>query len=74
MGLYRGAGGVGEAAGEAATEPLPQGTAVREVSPEESARSLAERTGTAGREGGEQDGGDLGDLDDTDFVIGNIRK
>lgn len=58
---------------EPATEPLPQGTAVREVDPAESARSLAERIG-AGEESGDQDGPDLGLLDDSDFVIGNIRK
>ncbi len=82
--LYQGPSAAGaetmrEPATEPATEPLPQGAPVREVDPEESARSLAQhRAGSdelqrdEGRE--DDDGRDLGDLDDTDFVIGNIRK
>jgi hypothetical protein len=81
---YKGAStaGVTETAAEPAMEPLPQGTAVREISPEESAHSLAERfpggdelhVSTSGEDGYGEEGGDLADLDDTDFVIGNIRK
>lgn len=72
---YKGAGTASSAgAVERTAEPLPQGTAVREVDPAESARSLAERIGAAGENGGDQDGPDLGLLDDSDFVIGNIRK
>lgn len=71
VGSYNGAGAASSAgAVEPAAEPLPQGTAVHEVDPAESARSLAERIGAAG----DQDGPDLGLLDDSDFVIGNIRK
>jgi hypothetical protein len=50
--LYKGAG-AGDA--ELAAEPLPQGMAVREISPKEGIK-------------------DLPDFDDSDFVIGNIRK
>lgn len=75
VGLYKGAGAAGQATtAEPAAAPLPQGTAVREVDPAESARSLAERIGGTGEESGDQDGPDLGLLDDSDFVIGNIRK
>ena len=74
VGLKKGAGAAGHATtAEPATDPLPQGTAVREVDAAESARSLAERIG-ADEESGDQDGPDLGLLDDSDFVIGNIRK
>lgn len=43
--LYKGASSLG---GELAADPLPQGTAAREVSPEKSAKRLAQRINTGG--------------------------